>query len=354
MSDYISFKKEIISDFYAAMHTNQVNNYDYQRFSYDGVDRSKLFNKQEHEYFLSWVFDKFFDIYKAYSSLADVESKKIYKELIIYRLLGHLHCKLSFAKKDFSEKINEFNKVAIPVESSIPTKGMFGGLKKYDFIFNGKDYKINCMQDGLISTLIHKQYFFDRNGISIIPVEGDFVVDGGACLGDTALVFSNAVGENGWVYSFDPVEDNLEVLEKNTHDFPFKNVDVFPCGLSDGNKDGDPIRLNSYAPGFNIFAAESNNIKLPLRTIDYLVESGDIKQIDFIKLDVEGSEMATLRGAKNSIDKFRPKLAISIYHKPDDFFEIINYIKENHKYYELYVDHYTIHREETVVYGLPR
>ena len=161
------------------------------------------------------------------------------------------------------------------------------------------------------------------------------------------------MGEKGRVYSFDPVEDNLEVLEENVKIFPYKNIDIFPCGLSDKNKDGTPIRLNSYAPGFNIFAAEMNNIRLPLRTIDYLVDSGEIEKINFLKLDVEGSEMATLRGARNSIDRFKPKLAISIYHKPDDFFEIINYIKENHKYYKLYVDHYTVHREETVVYGLP-
>ena len=91
------------------------------------------------------------------------------------------------------------------------------------------------------------------------------------------MVFSNAVGNDGWVYSFDPVEDNLEVFEENLKIFPYKNIDIFPCGLSDKNKDGAPIRLNGYAPGFNIFSAEMNNIRLPLRTIDYLVDSGEIE-----------------------------------------------------------------------------
>ena len=353
MKNFIEFKKEVLADFYKAMHTQETDNYDYQRFSYDGIDRSKIFNSEEHQYFLNWLFENFQNIFKAYSFLEDDESKKIYKELIVYRLLGHLHCKLSFAKKEFSEVLKVFNKTALPVDSIIKSNGIFGGLKKYDFSFNGKEYKINCLENGLISTLIWRQYFFNRNNISILPEEGDFVIDGGACLGDTALVFSNAVGNDGWVYSFDPVEDNLEVFEENLKIFPYKNIDICPCGLSDKNKDGAPIRLNGYAPGFNIFSAEMNNIRLPLRTIDYLVDSGEIEKINFLKLDVEGSEMATLRGARNSIDRFKPKLAISIYHKPDDFFEIINYIKENHKYYKLYVDHYTVHREETVVYGLP-
>ena len=60
--------------------------------------------------------------------------------------------------------------------------------------------------------------------------------------------------------------------------------------------------------------------------------------------------MKALIGAKNSINKFKPKLAISLYHKPDDLFEIINYININHPYYDLYLNHYTIHNEETVLY----
>ena len=63
--------------------------------------------------------------------------------------------------------------------------------------------------------------------------------------------------------------------------------------------------------------------------------------------------METLVGAKETIDTFSPKMALSLYHKPDDFFQIINYIKHFHPQYKLYINHYTIHREETVLYCLP-
>ena len=109
MKNFIEFKKEVLADFYKAMHTQETDNYDYQRFSYDGIDRSKIFNSEEHQYFLNWLFENFQNIFKAYSFLEDDESKKIYKELIVYRLLGHLHCKLSFAKKDFSEVLKVFS-----------------------------------------------------------------------------------------------------------------------------------------------------------------------------------------------------------------------------------------------------
>ena len=84
----------MLADFYKAMHIQETDNYDYRRFSYDGIDRSKIFNSEEHQYFLNWLFENFQNIFKAYSFLEDDESKKIYKELIVYRLLGHLHCKL--------------------------------------------------------------------------------------------------------------------------------------------------------------------------------------------------------------------------------------------------------------------
>jgi len=80
------------------------------------------------------------------------------------------------------------------------------------------------------------------------------------------------------------------------------------------------------------------------------VESGEVKRIDFLKLDVEGAELDALRGGLNSILRFRPKMAISLYHKPNDLFEIIRFVSRAFPFYELYLDHYTIHREETVLY----
>jgi hypothetical protein len=120
-----------------------------------------------------------------------------------------------------------------------------------------------------------------------------------------------------------------------------------PYGLSDENVIANPIVLESYAPGFS-----SRNQRVPLRSIDFLVNHNEIDRISFIKLDVEGAEMAALQGGRESIHRFKPKLAISLYHKPNDLFEIILHIKREFPFYTCYVDHYTIHTEETVLYCL--
>jgi hypothetical protein len=141
----------------------------------------------------------------------------------------------------------------------------------------------------------------------------------------------------------------LEVLAFNAAQFPWANVQVMPYGLSDNDVCCAPMRLNSYSPGFS-----SANQRVPLRSIDSLVASGDIDQLDFLKLDVEGFELNVLKGAANAIDRFHPKMAVSLYHKPNDLFELPQFIKQRFPFYDFRLEHYTIHAEETVLYCLPR
>lgn len=345
-----TFRDEIIQRFYIAMHDLVHDNFNAGRFNHDGIDRSEQFLCAEHTFFLIWFFVNQNAIFNAYLLLNDAGSKSLYKDLLIYRLAGHLHYRIPSAIHRNEARYSQYLEIAIPYKSIFPISGVCGELVHYDFEWEGERYVIDCIANGLGTTLAHGQYFFSRNNIKIAPSKGDHVIDGGACLGDTALTFSNAVGATGKVYSFDPVEDNLLVCFENEPGFFYRNVTIFPTGLSNKNIDANPIRLNCYAPGFSSAYAESINQEIPLRSIDFLIASGEIERVDFIKLDVEGSEMDALTGAQDCIDKFKPKMAISIYHKPDDFFELINYIKKRHPFYAFHLDHYSIHREETVLY----
>ena len=80
--------------------------------------------------------------------------------------------------------------------------------------------------------------------------------------------------------------------------------------------------------------------------------------IDFIKMDIEGAERSALAGSIATIIRDRPKLAISIYHSLDDLLELpttlIEHLDSRDVSYRFYLDHFTIHGEETILFAQPR
>jgi FkbM family methyltransferase len=320
-----------------------LDNYDSERFENVSNNNSMLFDANTYANQFRWFHNNYEKIYDAYKILGDEYSKKMYLYILAYRLAGFHSVRIPVEFNENSEKYIKYKESEKFVESKINLDGMFGGLKHYDFYFEGVRYKADCF--GLKYCLYRKQYFYNKQKILIEPNLGDYVIDGGACLGDTSIVFANKVGEEGCVYSFDPIWEHLQVLKYNVEQNSNLNIKVMPYGLSDFDFYCEPLRLNSYNPGFK---AIGDN--LPMRTIDSLLIDGEIKKADYIKLDVEGSELAALKGASATIRKFSPKLGVSLYHRPNDIFELPLYIKENYPKYNIYVDHYTIHNEETVMY----
>ena len=341
-----SFFVLIVSEALQALDENTFDdNFDTERFNYDGNDHSKKWYHQEYVFFFNWLIENNSDLFQAFLSLEDLESKELFLNLLIYRIGSHFSVKLPLKFLE-GDSENDYLQLENHSLSSFSLSGFVGNIRHYKFIFKNHQYCVDCL--GLKFYLHRKQYFLNRDVVSVQPEAGDYVVDGGACLGDTAAVFSNAVGELGMVYSFDPLMDHIEILEHNTAQFPIKNVKVMPFGLGNENIDSEPVRLNSYNPGFS-----AGSSVVPLRKIDTLVRNHEIKRINFIKLDVEGFEMQVLIGGFNAINRFKPKIAVSLYHKPNDMFEILTYIKEYHPFYKFYLGHYTIHKEETVLYCDP-
>ena len=96
--------------------------------------------------------------------------------------------------------------------------------------------------------------------------------------------------------------------------------------------------------------SEDGSTVIETRTIDSSVDSRE--RITFIKMDVEGAELQSLMGAQNTIQRYRPKLAICIYHKREDMTQIPLYIKSLIPDYKLYVRHYSNNVNETVLYAV--
>lgn len=320
-------------------------NYDTDRPGWEDGNQAQVFDVKSSVFYFDWFFCNKEELFNAYLLLDDASSKKLFIDLVCFRLAGHLSIKLNLPWNLQTEDYREYKKLEGGEPSTLEVTGILGRLQHYDFEYLGNRYVADCK--GFEYTLYRKQYFYENNGISVKPELGDVVIDGGACLGDTTIVFSNAVGISGKVLAFDPVADNLKILESNIKNLSYKNVILMPLALSDKDVDALPVVLNRYDPAFRV-----DDQILPLCRIDSLFENG-LKKLDFIKLDIEGSELACLIGAKKSINEFRPKMAISLYHNPDDLFSIINYINHQHPFYRFFLGHYTFHEGETVLYCKP-
>jgi len=163
---------------------------------------------------------------------------------------------------------------------------------------------------------------FDIFGIS---KKNGSILDVGGNLGYTAIAFRLALQDSNIdVYSFEPYPLNINFMRKNVSGF---NIKVIPLGLGDLNQTLDigfpnytknyvisDDRLNSGRVGFVGLSSESKTSKMRKAKIVnadlYLKSKKNLKNILFVKIDVEGYEMKVLRGLKKTLMTNRPLVQI--------------------------------------------
>jgi len=177
----------------------------------------------------------------------------------------------------------------------------------------------------------------ELNYIANIVRPGATVIDVGANIGIFTISLAYAVGEKGTVWSFEPLMENLKRLHENIKLNGSKNIDVFPVGLGDFCGELDMYLSNdlAYASTAKLvnkqIAVESR--KIEIRRLDDLWQEADRPQVDFIKIDVEGTEIKVLHGAKKLITACRPQIIIEA-HNPrqlqilSEFFGELDYFSQ--------------------------
>lgn len=357
MESEAGFVDEILLNYYQRIHQHEKNNWDIYRFGFDGIDRSKDFNIEKHLNYLKFFIHNTDRIFSSYLLLSDNESKLWLKYIILFRLLSHLHVRLPTNTPAFWNSCEYARKTSIG-PSELDFSGVLGPLSKFKINFENHEIKLDCWWQNVTWTFLFKQYFFARNNVQVRPEEGDYVIDAGACFGDTALAFAACAGKLGRVFCFDIVPNHIEVMRLNfSQNLELaKRIEIIFCGLGNEHRIAEPVgrvKDKIVKPGASL-SNDPNGMEASITTIDKFTSDNQIERIDFIKMDIEGEEFNTLKGAVNTIRLHRPKLAISLYHKPEDIIEIPKFINDLELGYKLYLDHYTIHAEETILYATAR
>ena len=162
-----------------------------------------------------------------------------------------------------------------------------------------------------------------------IPKKDDVFIDVGACDGYTALKFLNLGCK---VYAFEMDKINFELTKKLAEE---KNFVVENYALGAYPHEMKYIHANG---GSNLNSAGSDVARII--TLDSYVGENNLSHVDFIKIDTEGAELDILKGAALTIARFKPILAISAYHKPNDFWVLMHFIKSIRPDYEFAMRHY--------------
>ena len=333
----------LLRQMFNAMHTMEPDNFDAER--YRGVP-SNAFFVDDHANYFSYLLSNMDRFFHARNLFQDDASRALFDRLILFRTLGHLHVRLPFNTPENRAQIRVAETWKVTDTQDI---GPFGPLAIYLVPSKERDIRIKGWKENVTWTFLYRQYFFSRGAVEIKPMLGDIVIDAGGCFGDTALGFADAVGQRGHVHVFDPLPTHCVIMHQAVAMNPEleTRISIHPHGLADHINDVEPPPIDGQInPGARL--AETG---VPVLTIDEAVRRFGIPRIDFIKMDIEGCELAALRGAESSIQRWSPKLAISLYHRPEDFFTIPEWINALGLGYRLFLDHYSIHQEETVLYA---
>ena len=174
--------------------------------------------------------------------------------------------------------------------------------------------------------------------------DDEVYVDGGSYDGDTIRTFIERVhGRYSDVYAFEPDPVTFAKLKANFGTEP--RVHPIHAGL---HSHGGSLRFRDDASRGAIFS-DDGDIEMPVTTIDDVLGG---RRLTYIKMNIEGAEPDALRGGQKSIQKWLPRLAISVYHRPADLWQIPKQVLELNSGYELYLRQHDGGIIETVLYAL--
>jgi FkbM family methyltransferase len=182
--------------------------------------------------------------------------------------------------------------------------------------------------------------YFGNDVVPSLP-DGEVYVDAGAYTGDHIAAFAKLNPRFTSAYAFEPQPEHLwEVAKRFGHD---PRVKLVSKGLYSSN---GRIGFDAALPVGAHVVAGGADIEV-VRLDDAVTE-----RVTYIKMDIEGAEIEALKGCERTIAEHRPRLAISVYHRPSDYFEIPKLVHAMRQDYRLYLRQHSPFNVDTVLYAI--
>ncbi len=198
----------------------------------------------------------------------------------------------------------------------------------------------------VIYEITERAIYFDLD--EIIPsIEGETFIDAGCFDGLNTKQFFKWCKNNGKSYCFEPDKQNIALIKRNLEGYT--DYEIVEGALWSEDTILAVEEKNNYATSVSEWDGLSETGKINAVSLDSKMKNMDVT---FIKMDIEGAELNAIMGAKQIIMEKHPKLAISIYHKLEDIWEIPRLILEYYSDYKFYLRHYSFSDYDTVLYAV--
>jgi len=168
-------------------------------------------------------------------------------------------------------------------------------------------------QNGYIDKRVYLDKIWESHIGAVINDElctGDVFIDIGANIGYFSLLASKIVGDSGRVIAFEPLPDLNQQFAESVQRNKMENIKIIEKGCGDKVENlfiginPENIGTSSVIRG----KKDLEQVQIPISTLD--LELGQIAKVDFVKIDVEGFEYEVLKGAKNILQTYHPKILI--------------------------------------------
>ncbi len=187
----------------------------------------------------------------------------------------------------------------------------------------------------------HEGQYFDKE---ILPdLKNISFLDGGGYVGDTTEEVIKNYPDFKKIYLVEPISENLRIAKRELGHYD--NIEFIPFGLG---KQKETLFFNEEKSFSTMYGKGTQSVEV--NTIDNIAK----EKVDYIKLDIEGAEQDAIEGAKETIKRDHPILAICIYHKAEDWYTIPQNILAIRRDYHVYLRHYMEGIFESVMYFIPR
>jgi FkbM family methyltransferase len=266
-------------------------------------------------------------------------------KLNLYQFLSKIGVEAFFYRKVYADKIKD---------ASIFYQENVKRVEKCANIFSDADSREIYKKDIMFRTTHYlkdrPQYCAETEYFNSLTTNwcGGVYLDCGAYSGDTIMECLRTFGSRiTKIVAFEPDEDNYEKLKNTVADK--ENVTIFKAGVWSENT---KLRfVSGELTGSRVdISNENTNSEIFVKSIDETPECADAS---FIKMDIEGSELKALEGARKTILRNRPILTICIYHTNEDMLSIPEWMADNLTDYKFYCRHHSYYIQDTIMYAIP-